>query len=54
MYLMIIFSVANTTTKYLHVINATIDLDVSAAMFKRLASMAFTDGNIRNLTGEVS
>ncbi|XP_022837880.1 protein halfway isoform X2 [Spodoptera litura] len=39
-------SITQNTT-YLHVLNATIDeLDVSQAMFRRLTSMAFTDGNI--------
>lgn len=38
---------------YLHVLNATIDeLDVSHAMFRRLASMAFTDGNIGKIVGQ--
>ncbi|KAJ0176384.1 hypothetical protein K1T71_007563 [Dendrolimus kikuchii] len=38
---------------YLHVINASIDeLDVSHSMFRRLASMAFTDGNIGKIVGQ--
>lgn len=37
----------------LHVLNATIDeLDVSQSMFRRLASMAFTDGNIGKIVGQ--
>lgn len=40
-------------TKYLHVFNASIDeLDVSQAMFRRLASMAFTDGKIGKIVGK--
>ncbi|KAH9644943.1 hypothetical protein HF086_010151 [Spodoptera exigua] len=45
-------SITQNTT-YLHVLNATIDeLDVSQAMFRRLASMAFTDGNIDKIVGQ--
>ncbi|KAL4712077.1 hypothetical protein ACJJTC_005313, partial [Scirpophaga incertulas] len=40
-------------TTYLHVLNATIDeLDVSQAVFRRLASMALTDGNIGRISGQ--
>jgi hypothetical protein len=40
-------------TTYLHVLNATIDeLDVSQAVFRRLASMALTDGNIGKISGK--
>ncbi|XP_028035982.1 protein halfway isoform X1 [Bombyx mandarina] len=38
---------------HLHVLNATIDeLDVSHSMFRRLTSMAFTDGNISKIIGQ--
>ncbi|CAH2048906.1 unnamed protein product, partial [Iphiclides podalirius] len=41
----------NTTN--LHVLNANIEeLDVSQAVFRRLASMAFTDGNIGKIVGQ--
>ncbi|KPJ15463.1 Protein halfway [Papilio machaon] len=41
----------NTTN--LHVLNASIEeLDVSQAVFRRLASMAFTDGNIGKIVGQ--
>ncbi|XP_047030207.1 protein halfway isoform X1 [Helicoverpa zea] len=46
-------SVITQNTTYLHVLNASIDeLDVSQAMFRRLASMAFTDGNIGKIVGQ--
>lgn len=46
-------SAITQNTTYLHVLNATIDeLDVSQAMFRRLASMAFTDGNIDKIVGQ--
>ncbi|CAK1580666.1 unnamed protein product [Parnassius mnemosyne] len=41
----------NTTN--LHVLNANIEeLDVSQAVFRRLSSMAFTDGNIGKIVGQ--
>ncbi|CAH0585439.1 unnamed protein product [Chrysodeixis includens] len=45
-------SITQNTT-YLHVLNASIDvLDVSQAIFRRLSSMAFTDGNIDKIVGQ--
>ncbi|CAH2980613.1 unnamed protein product [Chilo suppressalis] len=49
-------ALSNTITQnttYLHVLNASIDeLDVSQAVFRRLASMALTDGSIGKITGQ--
>lgn len=45
-------SITQNTT-YLHVVNSTVgELDVSQAMFRRLASMAFTDGQIDKIIGQ--
>lgn len=47
-----LFLVTQNTT-YLHVLNATIDeLDISQSLFRRLSSMAFTDGAIGNIVGK--
>lgn len=52
MMMMNMFPVTQNTT-YLHVLNASIDeLDVSQAIFRRLSSMAFTDGNIDKIVGK--
>ncbi|XP_063825982.1 protein halfway [Ostrinia nubilalis] len=45
-------SITQNTT-YLHVLNASIDeLDLSQAVFRRLASMALTDGDIGKISGQ--
>ncbi|KAL0882809.1 hypothetical protein ABMA27_016354 [Loxostege sticticalis] len=45
-------SITQNTT-FLHVLNATIDeLDLSQAVFRRLASMALTDGSIGKISGQ--
>ncbi|XP_053609893.1 protein halfway isoform X2 [Plodia interpunctella] len=42
-----LISTVNQNTTNLHILNATIDeLDISQAVFRRLTSMALTDGNI--------
>ncbi|XP_075977601.1 leucine-rich repeat domain-containing protein hfw [Anticarsia gemmatalis] len=46
-------AITQNTTLHLHVLNATIDeLNVSQAIFKRLDSMAFTDGHIDKIVGQ--
>ncbi|CAB3261849.1 unnamed protein product [Arctia plantaginis] len=46
-------SAITQNTTYLHVLNATIDeLDISQSLFRRLSSMAFTDGSIGNIVGK--
>lgn len=49
-------ALSNTMTQnttHLHVLNATIDeLDVSQAVFRRLVSMALTDGDIGKIVGQ--
>lgn len=50
----IFFFPVNQNITNLHVLNATIgELDVSQAVFRRLVSMALTDGNIGKIVGEI-
>lgn len=45
--------VLGQNTSNLHVLNATLDkLNVSEAMYRRLVSMSFTDGNIGMIVGK--
>ncbi|XP_013188258.1 protein halfway isoform X2 [Amyelois transitella] len=48
-----LYTTMNQNTTNLHILNATIDeLDVSQAVFRRLKSMALTDGNIGKIVGQ--